>query len=109
MEDLVADSRDAGEEEASMLAAWRTARAGNFVSRPWLLASATTDATASLITFLRRSLSRSAPPALIGVEAPMLVWGAISSTSAASEIHSPAEPARAPSGATYTITGIGEP
>ena len=36
----------------------------------------------------------------IGVEEPMLVSGAIASTSAASEIQTPAEAARAPPGET---------
>ncbi len=46
------------------------------------------------------------PFPLIGVDEPMFVSGAIASTSAASEIHTPADAARAPAGATYTITGI---
>ena len=48
----------------------------------------------------------SSPPTLIGVDDPMFVCGAIASTSAAWPIQTPADAARAPSGATYTITGI---
>ena len=41
-----------------------------------------------------------APVPWIGVDEPMFVAGDIASTSAASEIHTPADAARAPSGAT---------
>jgi hypothetical protein len=41
-----------------------------------------------------------APLPLIGVDDPMFVSGAIASTSAACEIHTPAEAARAPFGET---------
>ena len=40
------------------------------------------------------------PLPLIGVEEPMFVFGAIASTSAAWEIQTPADAARAPLGAT---------
>ena len=42
----------------------------------------------------------SSPPTLIGVDEPMFVCGAIASTSAAWPIQTPADAARAPSGAT---------
>jgi hypothetical protein len=48
------------------------------------------------------------PLPLIGVDDPMLVSGAIASTSAACPIQTPAEAARDPSGETYTITGTFE-
>ncbi len=41
-----------------------------------------------------------APLPWIGVDDPMFVCGAIASTSAACAIHTPADAARAPSGAT---------
>ena len=41
-----------------------------------------------------------APLPVIGVDEPMFVTGAIASTSAASEIHTPADAARAPFGET---------
>jgi hypothetical protein len=40
------------------------------------------------------------PEPVIGVDEPMFVFGAIASTSAASEIHTPALAARAPGGET---------
>ena len=49
-----------------------------------------------------------APVPLIGVDEPMFASGAMTSRSAASEIQTPAEAARAPFGETYTITGTGE-
>ena len=58
------------------------------------------DAAASLITLRRRSEPRFAPLESIGVDEPMFVVGAMASTSAASEIQTPAEAARAPSGET---------
>src|SRR2546426_9339403 len=80
--------------------ALRTASAGHFVLRLCAAASAVSDATESLITLRRRSESRFVPPELIGVDDPMLLTGAIASTSAASAIQTPAEAARAPSGET---------
>jgi len=62
------------------------------------------DAAASLITLRLRSEPRLAPLESIGVDEPMFVVGAIASTSAASEIQTPADAARAPFGDTYTIT-----
>ncbi len=53
-----------------------------------------------MITLRRRSLPMFAPLPLIGVEEPMFVSGAIASTSAAWEIQTPAEAARAPAGET---------
>src|SRR3954469_12423122 len=88
--------------------ALRTASAGQVVLRLCAAASAVSDAAASLITFRRRSEPRFFPLESIGVEEPMFVVGAIASTSAACEIQTPADAARAPSGETYTITGIFE-
>src|SRR6201997_5511570 len=86
----------------------RTAFAGHVVLRWCVAASAVSDATASLITFRRRSEPRFAPLESIGVDEPMFVVGAIASTSAACDTQTPAEAARAPSGETYTITGTFE-
>ena len=54
--------------------------------------------TASLRTFAPRSPVRSAPVASIGCAEPMLVPGAMATTSAASATNSPADAARAPLG-----------
>ena len=85
---------------AVMFDALRTASSAHFALRPWLSASPRSDAAESLITLRRRSVSRFRPLPLIGVEEPMLVWGAIASTSAAWPIQTPAEAARAPPGVT---------
>ena len=77
-----------------------TARLAQAALRSWLLARPRSDAAASLITLRRRSLPMFAPVEEIGVEEPMFVSGAIASTSAASEIQTPAEAARAPPGET---------
>jgi hypothetical protein len=50
--------------------------------------------------FRRRSLPMFEPSPEIGVEEPMFVSGAMARTSAACEIQTPAEAARAPLGAT---------
>ena len=78
----------------------RTAASAHAAFRPWLFASPRSDAAASFTTFRRRSLPMFEPLPLIGVDEPMFVSGAIASTSAAWEIQTPAEAARAPSGAT---------
>ncbi len=80
--------------------ATRTAFAGQVVLRWCVSASAVSDATESLITLRRRSEPRFAPLESIGVEEPMFVVGAIASTSAACEIQTPADAARAPLGET---------
>src|SRR5215467_14474269 len=49
------------------------------------------------------------PPLATGCAAPMLVPGAIAAIWAAMVMNTPADPAPAPLGATYTITGTGEP
>ena len=85
--------------------AFVTARTGQVVLRLCVAASERSDAAASLITFRRRSEPMFAPVELIGVDEPMFEMGDIASTSPASEIQTPAEAARAPFGATYTITG----
>src|SRR6266568_7821562 len=90
---------------AVRLEATLTALAGQVVLRLCAAASAVSDATESLITLRRKSDPRFWPLESIGVEEPMFVVGAIASTSAASEIQTPADAARAPSGETYTITG----
>ncbi len=86
--------------------AFRTAASAHFALRPWLFASDRSDAAESLTILRRRSEPMFEPLPLIGVEEPMFVPGAIASRSAACEIHTPADAARAPLGATYTITGI---
>ena len=80
--------------------ALRTAASAHATLRPWLFASARSDAAASFTTLRRRSFWMSSPPTLIGVDEPMFVCGAIARTSAASPIQTPADAARAPSGAT---------
>ena len=90
---------------AVRLEATRTAFAGQVVLRWCVAASAVSDATESLITLRRRSEPRLAPLESIGVDEPMFVVGAIASTSAASDTHTPADAAREPLGDTYTITG----
>ena len=85
---------------AVRLAACLTALFAQAALRPWVFARPRSDAAASLMIFRRRSLPRFAPVPEIGVEEPMLVSGAIASTSAASEIQTPADAARAPPGET---------
>ena len=85
---------------AVRLDALRTAESAHCALRPWLFERARSEAAASLTTLRRRSLPMLAPVPLIGVEEPMFVCGAIASRSAASEIQTPAEAARAPSGET---------
>ena len=80
--------------------ALRTARSAHATLRPWNLARPRSEAAASFSTLRRRSLLRLVPLPLIGVEEPMLVAGAIASTSAAWPIHTPADAARAPGGDT---------
>ncbi len=80
--------------------ALRTARSAHAALRPWVFASPRSDAAASLTTLRRRSLEMFVPLPLIGVDEPMFVFGAIASTSAASEIQTPADAARAPPGET---------
>ena len=80
--------------------ATRTALSAQAALRPWVFASPRSEAAASLMILRRRSLPRFAPVPEIGVEEPMFVSGAIASTSAASEIQTPAEAARAPLGET---------
>ena len=57
-------------------------------------------AAASLTTLRRRSFEKSCPFVVIGVDEPMLVCGAIASTSAAWPITAPAESALDPLGLT---------
>ena len=80
--------------------AFRTAASAHAALRPWLAARLRSDAAASLITLRRRSEPMFWPLPLIGVEEPMFVSGAIASRSAASEIQTPADAARAPFGVT---------
>jgi hypothetical protein len=82
------------------LDALRTARSAHFALRPCERASPRKDAAASLRIFRFRSLPMFAPLPVIGVDEPMFVFGAIASTSAASEIQTPALAARAPFGET---------
>ncbi|GBD28405.1 hypothetical protein HRbin31_00421 [bacterium HR31] len=70
---------------------------------------ATASSVALRIMVLWLSVSCSPPPTATGVAAPRLVVGAMAATWAAYTTNTPAEAARAPGGATYTITGTGEP
>ena len=65
------------------------------------------QAEASFSTFLRMVASIS-PVSSTGDEAPVLVPGAMASTSAASSRKNPALAARPPLGVTYAITGTGD-
>src|SRR4051794_27805469 len=85
--------------------ALRTALPGQTVFRLCAAASAVREAAESLIPLRRRSELRFCPLESIGVDEPIFVVGVIASTSAAWAIQTPADAARAPSGATYTITG----
>ena len=85
---------------AVRLDALRTAASAHAAFRPCDFARPRSDAAASLTTLRRRSLPMFEPLPLIGVEDPMFVWGAIARRSAAWEIQTPAEAARAPAGAT---------
>ena len=76
--------------------ALRTARSAHFALRPCDFARPRSEAAASLTTLRRRSLPMFGPLALIGVEEPMFVSGAIARTSAAWPIQTPADAARAP-------------
>ena len=80
--------------------ALRTAASAHCALRPCVLASPRSEAAASFTTLRRRSLPMFVPLPWIGVDEPMFVAGAIASTSAASEIQTPADAARAPSGDT---------
>ncbi len=80
--------------------AFRTACSAQSPLRPCSSARPRSDFAASLITFRLRSDGMSPPPDEIGVDEPRFVCGAIASTSAAWPIQTPAEAARAPSGAT---------
>src|SRR5436190_24107128 len=66
------------------------------------------DAAASFLTFSPSVPEMSPPERPIGVDAPTLVAGAIAATGADRRMNAPAEAARAPLGATYAMTGIGE-
>ena len=78
----------------------RTAASAHFAFRPCSFASARSCAAASLITLRRRSFWMSSPPIEIGVDEPRFVCGAMARMSAAWPIQTPADAARAPSGAT---------
>ena len=93
---------------AVRLSALRTACSAQSPFRPCVSASARSDLAASLIALRRRSLGISPPPAATGVEEPRFVLGAMAARSAACTIQTPAEAARAPSGETYTSTGVSE-
>ena len=58
-----------------------------------------------VLDLLHLIVSSGLPPSNTTCAAPASVPGAIAATSAASSRKNPAEPARAPDGATYTITG----
>src|SRR4051812_37800253 len=80
--------------------AFVTANFGQVVLRLCAAASAVSDATAWWITLRRRSFAMSCPLESIGVDEPMFDTGDIARTSAACEIQTPADAARAPLGAT---------
>ncbi|GBD29177.1 hypothetical protein HRbin32_00262 [bacterium HR32] len=75
-------------------------------ARVRILATASSVALRSMVRWLSVSCS---PPTATGVAAPRLVVGAMAATWAAYTTNTPAEAARAPGGATYTITGSGAP
>ena len=85
---------------ASRFDALRTAWSAHTALRPCVFASTRSEAAASFTTLRRRSLPMFCPLPLIGVDEPMFVSGAIASRSAACEIQTPAEAARAPLGET---------
>src|SRR2546425_2044120 len=84
--------------------AWRTAFSAQSALRPRSSATVRMNAAASFSTFFIIVLS-APPPSATGEAAPMLVAGAIAATWAAIVMKTPAEAARAPVGATYTMTG----
>ncbi len=83
----------------------RMACSTHFWFRPRFSATLLAWATISLITFSDIFPLISLPPAPTGWAAPMFVPGAITATSAAIVIITPAEAARAPRGATKTTIG----
>ena len=85
----------------------RTAFSIHSAFRPRSTASVRAKAAASFSTFLSISLSI-CPPTATGCAAPMFVAGAMAATWAAMVRKTPAEAARAPVGATYTMMGISE-
>src|SRR5215470_1261004 len=85
----------------------RTARSAQSTLCPRSVASVRAKAAASFSIFLPISFPVS-PPMATGCAAPMFVAGAMAATWAASVMNTPAEAARAPVGATYTMTGISE-
>ncbi len=67
-----------------------------------------TMAAASFCTLCAMAGSIWPPNIETGVEAPVLVAGAMAATSAASRMKNPAEAARPPLGVTYVTTGTGD-
>ena len=86
---------------------WRTAFSAHSTLRPRSVAMVRANAAASLATFSIMVLSPPPPPTDTGCAAPMFVAGAIAATCAAIVMNTPADAARAPVGATYTMTGSG--
>src|SRR2546422_467132 len=84
--------------------AWRTAFSAQSALRPRSSETVRMNATASFSIFFIIVLS-APPPSATGEAAPMLVAGAIAATWAAIVMKTPAEAARAPVGATNTMTG----
>jgi hypothetical protein len=83
----------------------RTAFSAHSTLRPRSVAMVRTKAAASFSIFFIMSLS-APPPTATGWAAPIFVAGAIAATCAAIVMNTPADAARAPVGATYTMTGI---
>src|SRR5262249_20406046 len=80
--------------------AFRTAASAHLTLRPWDWAGGGGDGAVALAVLGGGRLPIFGRLERIGVDEPMFVFGAIASTSAAWEIHTPAEAARAPSGDT---------
>ena len=86
----------------------RTAFTAHSTFLPLCSARLLAYAAASFSTFFSIVSSILPPPNPTGCAAPIFVPGAMAATWAAIVIRTPAEAARAPLGATYTMTGTGE-
>ena len=79
---------------------FRTAFSAHSAFRPRCRASDSLNEAVEFSTFLPMTPGMSSPAPPTGCAAPMVVPGAIAATCAASVTNTPAEPARAPLGAT---------
>ena len=86
----------------------RTADSARATLRPRGPTNERMKAAESFSSFCFITSSIFSPPRVTGCAAPVLVPGAMAATSAASRMKKPADAARAPEGATYTITGTGD-